>query len=92
MPRSRRDALGLPPVDLPHPVLCGTRLEHLRACKERALEYLPGDPGQALASMASDLGKHEDFRGPIYEAFLQMGMMEVVHGSDAIRRWIEGFN
>lgn len=42
------------------------RAEHLNWCKQRALEYL--NPGQffsiddAMASMASDLGKHDETR------------------------------
>lgn len=43
-----------------------TRDEHLKWCKQRALEYL--QPGEyfslddAMASMASDLGKHDETR------------------------------
>jgi hypothetical protein len=38
-----------------------TREQHLKWCKDRAMEYVNmGDNSQALASMASDLGKHPD--------------------------------
>ncbi len=37
------------------------REQHLAWCKGRALQYLDrGDYGQAIASMGSDLGKHEE--------------------------------
>ena len=40
-----------------------TRDEHLAWVRERALEYLEaGDPHSAIASLISDLGKHEETR------------------------------
>ena len=36
------------------------RAEHLAWTKERALEYLPEDPTNALASFFSDMSKHDD--------------------------------
>ena len=72
------------------------RQEHIAWCKERALEYL--DPGphysvqEAVASMGSDLGKHEETRGPTMTPLVMLGMMEIARGENAVRRWIEGFN
>lgn len=69
-----------------------TRDEHLKWCKQRALECLPRDPGAAVASMASDLRKHEAFRNDTYTMLIQYGIMEATRGPDAVRRWVEGFN
>lgn len=71
-----------------------TRAEHLKWCKERALEYVgQGDLQNAFASMASDLGKHEETAG---HAGIQLGMVMLMGGqlnSEAeMRRFIEGFN
>ncbi len=66
------------------------RAEHLAWCKQRALEYLPGDPVQAFTSMASDLDKHEETRGHIG---IELGMMMLM--TDNLRdmkNFIEGFN
>jgi hypothetical protein len=35
-----------------------TRDEHLEWAKQRALEYLPDNPLEAMTSMGSDLNKH----------------------------------
>ena len=68
------------------------RTEHMRWCKQRALEYLNhGDLQSAVASMISDLGKHEETAGLNGELGL-IGMMYVLqHDVDGVRRWIEGF-
>jgi hypothetical protein len=71
-----------------------TREEHLAWCKKRALEYCDlADPQQAMASMASDLGKHEETQG---HAGIQLGIMMMMGGhlSDVrqMREFIEGFN
>jgi len=52
-----------------------TREEHLGWCKKRALEYCDmGDANQAWASMASDMGKHDETRNhPAIE--LGMGLL-----------------
>lgn len=37
------------------------RIEHVKWCKERALQYIDrGDYQGAFGSMASDLGKHKE--------------------------------
>jgi len=70
------------------------RSEHLRWCKDRAMEYVnSGDIPQALASMTSDLGKHPDTQGHIGimlgAGLLMMGDMKTTHQA---KDWIEGFN
>jgi len=70
----------------------GSRLEHMAWCKKRALEYLPHDPSQAVASMMSDLNKHPETGGEVYRMLGLAGMMELQKGSEAVRRWVEGFN
>lgn len=71
-----------------------TREEHLKWCKERALEYVDaGDLSQALASMASDTSKHPETAG--HEGN-QLGMMLMISGHlgtrEEMRRHIEGYN
>jgi len=71
-----------------------TREQHLEWCKRRALEYVDsGDLNQALASMGSDLGKHEETRN---HAGIKLGMMMLMSGQlstpDKMRKFIEGFN
>lgn len=71
-----------------------TRAEHLAWCKQRALEYLDrGETRDALASMFSDLGKHEGTKG---HAGIQVGvtmmMMGLLTEPEETRRYIEGFN
>jgi hypothetical protein len=68
-----------------------TRAEHLAWAKTRALNYVD-DPEQAVASMGSDLGKHDELSG---HPGIQLGFMELLAGTmrgrEAVRRWIEGF-
>lgn len=68
------------------------RQEHLDWCKARALEYLDvGDLTNAVASMASDLGKHPETGCP--PTLTMLAMMAVVDRDEAaVRRWIDGFN
>ena len=70
----------------------GGRKEHMTWCKERALEYLPHDPAGAVASMTSDLNKHPETGGEVYAMLAMAGIMEIQRGSEAVRRWVEGFN
>ena len=70
------------------------RTEHLEWAKERAIGELDaGSTTNAFASMASDLGKHEELTG---HGGLELGMMLSVAGLLATpaqcRRWIVGFN
>jgi hypothetical protein len=71
-----------------------TRAEHLAWCKQRALEYVDqGDVNNALASMTSDLGKHEETAG---HPGIELGMLLAMGGHlstvQEMREWIEGFN
>jgi hypothetical protein len=69
-----------------------TREEHIRWCKERAMEYLvAGDLEQAVASMLSDLSKHPETE-KLGEKLGMLGIMYVAnHDTDGVRRFIEGF-
>lgn len=71
-----------------------TRAKHLAFCKARALRYVElGDLNNALASMASDLQKHEgtrDHSGLLLQTQMQMAGM--LRTSKDVREWIEGFN
>ena len=69
-----------------------TRDEHLAWCKKRALEYLDrGDLQNAIASMGSDLDKHEDFRGILKNLFPLAVIYVANSDSEGVSRWIEGF-
>ena len=73
-----------------------TRAEHLKWCKERALEYARrGEAQNAVASMASDLRKHDD-TAPSAEMASQLGTMLLMSGNlrtlKQIVDWVEGFN
>jgi hypothetical protein len=72
-----------------------TRSQHLQWCKQRALQYVEwGDNSQALASMASDLGKHEETKGSV--SVCQLGLMMLMQGlmntKHQGREFINGFN
>jgi hypothetical protein len=72
-----------------------TRAEHLAWCKQRALAYLDaGEPVRdALASMFSDLRKHDETTG---HPAVELGAMLLLGGHlstpTEVRRFIEGFN
>jgi hypothetical protein len=68
------------------------RDEYLDWAKKRALEYLDrGDIQNAIASMGSDLNKHEDFKG-ISQKLMPMALWAVINNDiREARRWIEGF-
>jgi len=77
-------------------VSAGTRAEHLQWCKDRALEYADaGDGASAIASLRSDLGKHEGTRDlcsvvdELMFPLLLAGHMSTPH---ELRHFIEGFN
>lgn len=71
-----------------------TRDEHMRWAKDRALAYLPGDPDQAFASLASDLQKHPETEGHPAVG-LGLGLMLLLGGHldtpEEMRKFIEGF-
>lgn len=71
-----------------------TREEHLIWCKKRAIELAEsGDLNQALISMMSDLGKHDETRnhsGCMLTAMLMMnGNLKT---RDEVIKHINGFN
>ena len=71
-----------------------TRPEHLEWCKKRALEYVNArDCKNAIGSMLSDLGKHEE---TAKHAGIQLGMMLMMAGHlstlDKVKKFIKGFN
>jgi hypothetical protein len=76
-----------------------TRDEHLQWCKKRALEYLQPGPyfsiDEAIASMASDLGKHEETRQHLQITVPLMFQLRVsgnLNTAAEVRKFIEGFN
>jgi len=67
-----------------------TRAEHLQWSKTRALEYVErGDYVQAVASMISDLGKHEGTKGLQSVAAL---IMLSVRDKESAKSFVEGLN
>ncbi len=69
-----------------------TRDEHLAWSKRRAVAYLPGSVQDAVMSMLSDLGKHDELKG-VAEMMYPIAMFEMMRGTpESVRRFIEGFN
>lgn len=71
-----------------------TRSEHFAWAKQRALEYVDaGDLRSAVASMGSDLQKHDGFNAGMIEFAMTDAMLfQIKRGPDAVRAWINGFN
>ena len=69
-----------------------TRQEHLDWCKGRARWYLDhGNVADAIASMSSDLGKHDDTKA-IGKKLMPLALMYAMNNDAAgARRFIEGF-
>lgn len=67
------------------------RAEHVAWCKRRALEYVDHRLlVDAVASMISDMSKHQETKLPSELAFA--GILESYSNEpDRVRRWIEGF-
>jgi hypothetical protein len=71
-----------------------TREDHLEWAKARALEYLTkGDLASAIASMGSDLAKHDETRQLAgAQSLMMVGILYATRGDNAgVKRWIEGF-
>lgn len=71
------------------------RQEHMKWCKQRAMDYVEtGDFNSAVASMLSDLGKHEETKASSTGILAQLGTMELLNGPtrEKITRYIQGFN
>lgn len=69
-----------------------TRQEHIVWCKERALELLDsGDTNGAMASMMSDMTKHDETIGAM-DAMKPIAMVTMMSGNvNEIRKFIDGF-
>jgi hypothetical protein len=70
-----------------------TREEHLAWAKERALEYVvQGDTTMAIASMTSDLLKHDELRRELDPLDLAAGAEAALSDDpELVRRWIAAF-
>jgi len=66
------------------------RAEHLQWAKNRAMEYVnAGDYSQAVASMLSDLGKHEE----LVASAARCGMLSpMVKDRKTATDFVQGFN
>lgn len=76
-----------------------TRAEHLAWCKQRALEYLTKGPyfsiDDAMASMISDLGKHDETRhhvGTTCQLMFSLRSGGHLETAEKMREFIQGFN
>lgn len=69
-----------------------TRKEHLEWAKRRALEYLPHDPGNAMASMIQDLRNHPELEESVNIGIAISPMARWSLDTHEVRKWIEGFN
>jgi hypothetical protein len=71
-----------------------TRQQHLEWCKKRAHEYLArGDVENAIASMLSDLNKHDETKLPSGSPLNMLGMMAAMNNDRSeAARFIDGFN
>lgn len=66
------------------------RAEHLQWAKDRAMEYVAmGDYSNAVASMLSDLGKHEETAGSLRVAG---ALMLMATDRKSTIDFIQGFN
>ena len=69
-----------------------TREEHLAWARERALEYVDrGDLPSAVASLISDLGKHEETRSFPLDVLRESVEVAQSQDPERVRRWIEAF-
>lgn len=74
-----------------------TREEHMRWCKDRAMDYVNrGDLVNAVASMMSDLSKHEETATSATGALAGLGLLAAMQAQngdrDGVVRYIKGFN
>jgi len=71
-----------------------TRTEHIRWCKDRALEYVDnGDLTNAYASMVSDLGKHDEtMNHPAIELGMLLMMTGQLDRTLEMKKFINGFD
>lgn len=73
-----------------------TRAEHLQWAKDRALQYVEQrDHSAALASLVSDLGKHEELQKSeaiAKDLGLRLLMAGLLNQPDEMKKFITGFN
>jgi hypothetical protein len=71
-----------------------TRQQHMEWCKKRAHEYLDrGDVQNAVASMLSDLNKHDETKLSPGSVLSALGMRAAMSGDHhEATRFIDGFN
>ncbi|MGH0003500.1 hypothetical protein ACQU0X_25780 [Pseudovibrio ascidiaceicola] len=67
-----------------------TREEHLSWAKERALNYLPAAPADAVGSFLSDMEKHSETAKAIQEFHLLAVAAMMSKNQDQARSLIEG--
>ena len=69
-----------------------TREEHLAWARERALDYVDrGDLKSAIASLISDLLKHEETRSIDLDVVRESVTVAQSEDPERARRWIETF-
>lgn len=73
-----------------------TREEHLKWCKDRAMEYVnAGDLQQAFTSMCSDLEQHEE-NAKLHKQTNMIGfqllLMGQLESKAQMTKWIQGYN
>ena len=70
------------------------REEHLKWCKDRAMEYVKhGDLQNAVTSMLSDMGKHEDTRDhPALQLMAMLMSTGHLENRKEVEDFILGFN
>ena len=74
-----------------------TREEHLKFCKDRAMEYVnKGNLLEGVTSMMSDLGQHPETAESAGGALAMLGLMACQQAQSGDRegvvRYIQGFN
>lgn len=67
--------------------------QHIKFCKERALEYLDqGNVAMAFTSFSSDMANDDETR-EIFSLLMPVGMQAAMTNDEKeMRRFIEGFN
>lgn len=69
-----------------------TMKEHIAWCKQRALgELETSGPAAALASITSDLMKHDETIRLAADPLILAGGQLAARNHDEMRHWIEGF-
>ena len=70
-----------------------SREDHIRWCKDRALEYVKlGDLDNAIASMQSDLTKHPETNTPeVIKRALDIELIYAISRHRRVVTWIHGF-